>query len=108
VRLLDLTRRDAALLLFDDGRLPGWDVSQVQQLASDVPGLGVCRIVPPSPADGDSGDLVDATGSLARMWQPGAALAALVRPDGYVGWMAERPSREELRTGVRRALGVAA
>jgi hypothetical protein len=42
------------------------------------------------------------------MWQPGAALAALVRPDGYVGWMAERPSREELRTGVRRALGVAA
>ncbi|HEV8672962.1 MAG TPA: FAD-dependent monooxygenase [Methylomirabilota bacterium] len=108
VRLLDLARRDAALLLFDDGRLPGWDVSQVQQLASDVPGLVVCRIVPPSPADGDSGDLVDATGSLARMWQPGAALAALVRPDGYVGWMAERPSREELRTGVRRALGVAA
>jgi hypothetical protein len=33
------------------------------------------------------------------------AFAALVRPDGYVGWIAANPSAADIDTGVRTALG---
>ena len=41
----------------------------------------------------------------ARRWRMNGAFAALVRPDGYVGWIAPRPSADEIKRGVRRALG---
>jgi hypothetical protein len=32
--------------------------------------------------------------------------AALVRPDGHVGWMAAQPSADEIDRGVRQALAM--
>jgi hypothetical protein len=40
-----------------------------------------------------------------RDWRPATGTAALVRPDAHVGWMAERPTLEELAAGVARAIG---
>jgi 2-polyprenyl-6-methoxyphenol hydroxylase-like FAD-dependent oxidoreductase len=41
----------------------------------------------------------------ARHWKAPKTFAALVRPDGYVGWFAARPSREAIEAAVPRALG---
>jgi 2-polyprenyl-6-methoxyphenol hydroxylase-like FAD-dependent oxidoreductase len=41
----------------------------------------------------------------ARRWRMRGAFAALVRPDGYVGWIAENPSAAGIDAGVRTALG---
>jgi 2-polyprenyl-6-methoxyphenol hydroxylase-like FAD-dependent oxidoreductase len=41
----------------------------------------------------------------AARWKTRAPFAALVRPDGYVGWIARRPPREAIERGVHRALG---
>lgn len=41
----------------------------------------------------------------ARRWRMRGAFAALVRPDGYVGWIARNPSAAEIEIGVRTALG---
>ena len=44
-------------------------------------------------------------GSLWNSWKVSGGAAALVRPDGYVGWMGPRPFPAELEHGVRTALG---
>jgi 2-polyprenyl-6-methoxyphenol hydroxylase-like FAD-dependent oxidoreductase len=41
----------------------------------------------------------------ARRWRMRGPFAALVRPDGYVGWIAHDPSAGEIDRGVRTALG---
>jgi 2-polyprenyl-6-methoxyphenol hydroxylase-like FAD-dependent oxidoreductase len=105
LRLHDLVARDAALLLFDDGRLPAWNVAQAQRCVGAIDTLHVLRIVRRATEAG-ADDLVDARGDAWRGWATRHGVAALVRPDGHVGWMAERPTPDELRRGVRRALGV--
>jgi hypothetical protein len=104
LRLLDLAAREAALLLFDDGRLPGWREAEVLGLLRDVPALRVHRIVPAAAASAGPA-LVDASGGIWRRWRPAPGQVALLRPDGHVGWMRARPSPEELREGVHGALG---
>ena len=42
----------------------------------------------------------------ARRWRMRGPFAALVRPDGYVGWIARDPSAAEIERGVRTALGL--
>jgi 2-polyprenyl-6-methoxyphenol hydroxylase-like FAD-dependent oxidoreductase len=107
LRLLDLVGREAALLLFDDGRLPGWNVRQVEGLLAGIPELRVYRLLAASASPGGAHDLVDVTGAIRRSWRPGPAdTAALIRPDGHVGWMDVRASPEQLQEGVRRALGL--
>ena len=44
-------------------------------------------------------------GSLWNSWGVSGGAAALLRPDGHVGWMGRRPFPVELESGVRRALG---
>jgi 2-polyprenyl-6-methoxyphenol hydroxylase-like FAD-dependent oxidoreductase len=106
LRLHELVTRDAALLLLDDGRLPGWSVANVARRLSGVDGLHVLRVMK-SAAAATADDLVDAEGTLWREWSPRPGTAVLVRPDAHVGWMAERPTADELAIGVARALGVA-
>ncbi|MNL45222.1 hypothetical protein D3C87_1678530 [compost metagenome] len=105
IRLIDLVSREAALLLFDDARLPGWDGAAVAGLLADIPGLRVVRIVP-SMCKAIEGDYRDATGALWKAWRAQGGDAALVRPDGHVGWREARPTPQSLRSGVARALGV--
>jgi 2-polyprenyl-6-methoxyphenol hydroxylase-like FAD-dependent oxidoreductase len=104
LRLHDLVTRDAALLLFDDGRLPGWDVANLARRLQGIEGLRVVRAMR-SAATATAGDVVDADGTVWKELEPRAGTAALVRPDAHVGWMAERPTADELVAGVARALG---
>jgi 2-polyprenyl-6-methoxyphenol hydroxylase-like FAD-dependent oxidoreductase len=116
VRLLDLAARDAALLLFEDGRLPHWNREEVQRCAEHIPRLQVVPILHPD-APLTSG-FRDPDGSVWRAWGQersdppasrvpgGGATAALVRPDGFVGWMDRNPSLAALRAGLAIALGV--
>ncbi|MGH7390536.1 MAG: FAD-dependent monooxygenase [Candidatus Rokuibacteriota bacterium] len=104
-RLLDLVSRDAALLLFQDLSLPAWNAPEVEEIVSDVPGLRVWRLVSSARSPAGPADVVDDTGGLWRRWRPAPGSAALIRPDGHVGWLAERPSPDALRAGVQRALG---
>jgi 2-polyprenyl-6-methoxyphenol hydroxylase-like FAD-dependent oxidoreductase len=104
LRLHTLVTRDAALLLFDDGRLPGWHVEDISARLRDVPGLAVVRVAR-TEAAARAGDVLDLDGAVWREWKPDPGTAALVRPDAHVGWMAERPTIEELVAGVTRAIG---
>jgi 2-polyprenyl-6-methoxyphenol hydroxylase-like FAD-dependent oxidoreductase len=104
-RLLDLANRDAALLLFQDLSLPAWNASEIEGIVSGIPGLRVWRLVSSARSPAGPADVVDATGALWRRWRPSPGSAALIRPDGHVGWMAERPSADTLRASVRKALG---
>lgn len=104
-RLLDLAHRDAALLLFQDASLPAWNAAEVAAIVSAIPGLRVWRLLSTAQAPAGPADVVDATGGLWRRWRAAPGSAALIRPDGHVGWMGERPSAEALGAGVRRALG---
>ena len=105
LRLLDLVGSRAALLLFDDGRLPRWETRRVEELLGEVAELAVYRVLAVGVAPEADGDLSDATGAVWRAWRPGAAAAARVRPVGHVGWMGGRVSPEEMREGVGRAVG---
>jgi len=108
LRLLDLVGPGPALLLFDDGRLPGWNQSEIAQLFQDIHDLRVVVLFPSENAKRD-GAYAGASGeSLWKEWAVGGGSAALVRPDGYVGWMGRRPTPEELDSGVRQALGMVA
>jgi hypothetical protein len=102
---LDLAARKAVLLLFDDGHLPGWDRSAVAALCADVPDLEVVRLLMGT-LEAGTGDYRDASGTLFRQWRARGGDAALVRPDGHVGWREARPTPLALRAGVRRALGL--
>ncbi len=105
-RLLDLVTRDAALLLFQDQTLPAWNAVEVAAIVGEVPGLRVWRLVSGAGVPAGPADVVDATGAVWRRWRPAPGSAALIRPDGHVGWAARRPAAQALRAGVRRALGL--
>ena len=103
VRLIDLTRLQPVLFLFDEGRLPNWDPDRIRQVFHNIDDLKVLLIVAPK-APGAEGAYV-VSESLWEIWNPFWGLAALVRPDGHVGWMERRPTLAQLEGGVRRALG---
>jgi len=105
LRLHSLVTRDAALLLLDDGRLPGWNADDVTRRLHGIAGLHVVRLTK-SPPSAAAGDLVDAEGTVWSEWAPRPGSAALIRPDAHVGWMAARPTADQLVTGVSRALGL--
>jgi hypothetical protein len=46
-----------------------------------------------------------ATGQLWQDWGASGSTAALIRPDGHIGWSARRPTPAALRAGVRKAVG---
>ena len=102
-RLIDLTGSQPLLLLFDEGRLPGWDPGRIKQLFHNIDDLKVILIVPPE-VPSTEGAYV-ASEPLWQIWNPIWGLAALVRPDGHVGWMERRPTLAQLEGGVRKALG---
>jgi hypothetical protein len=104
LRLHALAARDAALLLFDDGRLPGWNAADVGARLRQLPGLAVVRVARTQGA-AHPGDVVDVDGAVWRDWKPRPGTAALVRPDAHIGWMAERPTIDQLVAGVARAVG---
>jgi 2-polyprenyl-6-methoxyphenol hydroxylase-like FAD-dependent oxidoreductase len=106
LRLLDLAGPQPVLLLFDDGRLPGWDVARAEQFFTNIRDLKIVLLLsndapkrPDAYCDGST------NGSLWSSWKVDGGTAALVRPDGYVGWMGRRPFSAELELGVRKALG---
>jgi len=104
VRLLELAGPQPVLLLFDDGRLPSWDVPQVAQFFTNIRDL---KIVLFSSSENlrQPGLYHGSNGSLWNSWGVTGGAAALLRPDGHVGWMGHRPLPVELERGVRRALG---
>jgi 2-polyprenyl-6-methoxyphenol hydroxylase-like FAD-dependent oxidoreductase len=105
LRLIDLAAHDAALLLFDDTRLPRWNVDEIERAVGGVPELKVHRIVRTKAAADDRRDLIDVSGAAWSAWGPDHGTAALMRPDHHVGWMQSRPSTEDLRAALRRTLG---
>lgn len=104
LRLLDLAALRPALLLFDDGRLPGWRPADVQDVLGDVGGVAVVRVVHAA-AVPRGGDVRDVSGRVWRDWRATGQMCALVRPDGHVGWLARRPAPDEIRRSVIRTLG---
>jgi 2-polyprenyl-6-methoxyphenol hydroxylase-like FAD-dependent oxidoreductase len=103
LRLLDLAGPNPVLLLFDDGRLPGWDADRMRQHFQKINDLKIVSIVSAS-APKTNGAYV-APDSLWRTWNASWGMAALVRPDGYIGWMERRPTLAQLDEGVGKALG---
>jgi len=105
-RLLDLAGPQPVLLLFDDGRLPGWDLDQITKTFADIHDLKTVLLLPHG-VNRRPGAYSDnsSRGWLWNAWNVTGATAALVRPDGVVGWMARRPFPGELAAGVRKALG---
>jgi hypothetical protein len=103
IRLFDLAGSQPMLLLFDEGRLPGWDPDRIKQLFHNINDLRVILIVPPKAPRTDGAYV--ASEPLWRIWNPSWGLAALVRPDDHVGWLERRPTLAQLDGGVRKALG---
>lgn len=103
-RLHDLVARDAALLLFDDGRFPRWDPEAISCALAHHAGLTVFRLLKTTITP-EGEDLRDARGDLWDKWRAQGGMAALVRPDGHIGWRAYRPELEHLSRGVAMALG---
>jgi 2-polyprenyl-6-methoxyphenol hydroxylase-like FAD-dependent oxidoreductase len=106
VRLLDLAGPPPVLLLFDDGRLPGWEAAPVAQTFANISDLKIILLLSKQ-APNRPGAYRDGSpnGSLWNSWKVSGGAAALIRPDGHVGWMGLRPFPEELERGVRMALG---
>ena len=103
-RLFDLAGSQPLLLLFDEGRLPGWDPDRLkEQLFQNIDDLKVILIVAPK-APKTEGAYV-ASEAFWQIWNPSWGLAALVRPDHHVGWIERRPTLAQLDQGVRQALG---
>ena len=106
IRLLDLAGPAPGLLLFDDGRLPSWDVAQVAQTFTNISDLKIILLLShQAPSQSDAYRDGSLNGSLWSSWKVSGGTAALIRPDGFVGWMALRPFPAELARGVRTALG---
>jgi 2-polyprenyl-6-methoxyphenol hydroxylase-like FAD-dependent oxidoreductase len=103
IRLLDLAGPNPVLLLFDEGRLPGWDPDRIKQHFGNINDLKVVLVIPPKAPRTDGAYI--ASDPLWRTWNAAWGVAALVRPDGHVGWMERRPTLAELDCGIRRALG---
>jgi 2-polyprenyl-6-methoxyphenol hydroxylase-like FAD-dependent oxidoreductase len=106
LRLLDLAGPNPVLLLFDDGRLPGWDVARIAASFRNISDLKIVLLLsnkaPGRPEAYRDGSL---NGTLWNSWNVIGSTVALVRPDGYVGWMGRRPFPADLERGVRTALG---
>jgi 2-polyprenyl-6-methoxyphenol hydroxylase-like FAD-dependent oxidoreductase len=102
-RLLDLAGPQPVLFLFDEGRLPGWDPDRIKQHFQNINDLKVVLLVPQRAPKTDGAYV--ASDSLWRTWNSSWGMAALVRPDGHVGWMERRPTLAQLDEGVRKALG---
>jgi hypothetical protein len=105
LRILDLVSPHATLLLFDDRDGKLWDVEEVRLALSAVPDLAVKRIRPRDATVIDANDVIDLSGQVARQWLPAHRQAALLRPDGHVGWMLDDPDDEDLIVGCSTALG---
>jgi 2-polyprenyl-6-methoxyphenol hydroxylase-like FAD-dependent oxidoreductase len=106
LRLLDLAGPNPVLLLFDDGRLPAWDVSRIAETFRNISDLKIALLLSSkAPARPNIYRDGSANGSLWNSWKVTGGAAALVRPDGYVGWMGHRPFPGDLERGVRNALG---
>ena len=106
LRLLDLAGPGPVLLLFDDGRLPDWDVARVARYFTDIQDLKIVRISSSSKTPNQPDVYRDGpNGTLWSSWGVTGGAAALLRPVGHVGWMARRPFPVELERGVRKALG---
>jgi putative polyketide hydroxylase len=103
IRLLDLAGPQPVLLLFDEGRLPGWDPDGIKLHFQDINDLKVALLIPPKAPRTDGAYV--ALDPLWRTWNAAWGMAVLVRPDGHVGWMERRPTFAELDSGIRRALG---
>jgi 2-polyprenyl-6-methoxyphenol hydroxylase-like FAD-dependent oxidoreductase len=104
IRLFDLAGSQPLLLLFDEGRLPGWDPNRLkEQLFHNIDDLKVIVIVAPK-APKTEGAYI-ASEALWQIWSPSWGLAALVRPDHHVGWIERRPTLAQLDQGVRKAIG---
>ncbi len=103
IRLFDLADSQPVLLLFDEGRLPGWDPNRIKQYFQNINDLKVILIVSPKAPRTDGAYV--ASEELWRIWNPSWGLAALVRPDSQVGWIERRPTPAQLDEGVRKALG---
>jgi 2-polyprenyl-6-methoxyphenol hydroxylase-like FAD-dependent oxidoreductase len=103
LRLHDLAGPNPALILFDDGRLPVWDPDRIKSQLQGIDDLKVVSIVPASTPKTNGAYI--ARDSLWRAWNASGGMAALVRPDGHIGWMERRPTFAQLNDGVRRALG---
>jgi 2-polyprenyl-6-methoxyphenol hydroxylase-like FAD-dependent oxidoreductase len=106
LRLLDLAGPGPALLLFDDGRLPSWAPGDVSQLFQDIHDLRVAVLFPGAEIRKNGAYACAAGETFWKQWAVSGGSAALIRPDGYVGWMGRRPTAEELDSGVRQALGM--
>jgi hypothetical protein len=105
MRLLDLPGPQPVLLLFDDGRLPNWDPARVAQSFTTIADLKIVLLLRgKGPSRSDAYCDGSADGSLWNSWKVFGGSAALVRPDGFVGWMGRRPFPVELEHGVRQAL----
>ncbi|HZO87157.1 MAG TPA: FAD-dependent monooxygenase [Chthonomonadaceae bacterium] len=104
LRLLDLAKREAVLVIFSDGQTPE-QIDAVEKALADIAGLRVICLVPDAAAMRE-GALHDAGGGLRRRWGVKAETAALLRPDGHVGWIGTISSAEAVRAGVERALGL--
>lgn len=102
--LSDRVFPQALLVLFDDGRWPRWEPSAIRALLASVSGVDVVRLVAPG-VDPSGADLRGIDGRLWRSWRARGGTVVLIRPDGHVGWRAERPSAAALSAGVSRALG---
>jgi 2-polyprenyl-6-methoxyphenol hydroxylase-like FAD-dependent oxidoreductase len=106
LRLLDLAGPNPVLLLFDDGRLPSWDVAQIAETFRNINDLKIALVLSnKAPARPNAYRDGSTNGSLWNSWKVTGGAAALVRPDGYVGWMGLRPFPANLERGVRTALG---
>jgi 2-polyprenyl-6-methoxyphenol hydroxylase-like FAD-dependent oxidoreductase len=106
LRLLDLAGPQPVLLLFDDGRLPNWDVARVAQSFPNIHDLKIVLLLSnQAPKRTDAYRDASPNGSLWNSWKVAGGTAALIRPDGFVGWIGRRPLPLELDRGVQRALG---
>ncbi|MHA3771348.1 FAD-dependent monooxygenase [Verrucomicrobiota bacterium sgz303538] len=95
----------AVLVLFDDRRVPGWNVQAMREALANVPDLEIVRLLPSDATPREEGEWRDVNGTLWREWYASADFAVLIRPDNHVGWSRRRPTQEELVEGVRAALG---
>jgi 3-(3-hydroxy-phenyl)propionate hydroxylase len=104
-RLLDMVFPHALLVLFDDGKLPRWNEDEIRVSVQSITPTEVRVLRLAAQSVEDESAWRDASGEIFRAWKIQSAAAALLRPDGHIGWMAERPSREELQSGIKSALG---
>jgi 2-polyprenyl-6-methoxyphenol hydroxylase-like FAD-dependent oxidoreductase len=106
-RLLDLVFPHATLLLFDDGKLPRWNEDEVRAvLPKSSMEIKIEKVLSQLAVSKEK-TWRDASGAIFSDWKIETSTAALVRPDGHIGWISQRPSHTELHDGVMRALGIA-